>query len=43
VRGLLDAVPSFPLRQAVGHITVFESVLGRGPAVFVPLETFPLA
>jgi 2'-5' RNA ligase len=42
VRELIDAVPPFPLRQAVDRITVFESVLGRGPAVYVPLETFPL-
>lgn len=43
VRNLIDAVPPFPLRQAVERITVFESVLGRGPAAYVPLETFPLA
>jgi 2'-5' RNA ligase len=43
LRQLIDAVPSFPLRQIVERITVFESVLGRGPAVYVPLETFPLA
>ena len=42
VRDLLDVVPPFPLRQAVERITVFESVLGRGPATYVPLETFPL-
>ena len=39
---LLDAVPPFPLRQTVRRITVFESVLGRGPAVYVPLDTFEL-
>jgi len=43
VRHLLDAVPAFPLRQVVERITVFESLLGRGPAIYVPLETFPLA
>ena len=42
VRELIAAVPPFPLRQPVDRITVFESVLGRGPAVYVPLETFPL-
>lgn len=42
VRTLIEAVPSFPLRQAVGHITVFESHLGRGPAVYEELETFEL-
>jgi 2'-5' RNA ligase len=40
VRGLVEVVPAFPLRQTVRQITVFESHLGRGPAVYVPLETF---
>ena len=42
VRALIEAVPAFPLQQAVGHITVFESHLGRGPAIYEELETFEL-
>ncbi len=42
VQSLIESVPSFPLRQAVDHITVFESILGRGPAAYVPLEVFEL-
>lgn len=42
VRGLVDAVPAFPLRQTVRQVTVFESHLGRGPAIYVPLETLEL-
>ena len=42
VRHLIDSTPEFPLQQTVDRITVFESVLGRGPATYVPLETFLL-
>jgi 2'-5' RNA ligase len=42
VRSLVERVKPFPLRLTVRHITVFESVLGRGPAVYVPLETIQL-
>jgi 2'-5' RNA ligase len=43
VAWLIGSVPAFPLRQVVETITVFESVLERGPATYVPLETFRLA
>jgi 2'-5' RNA ligase len=42
VRGLVERVKPFPLRQTVRHVTVCESVLGRGPAIYVPLETIRL-
>lgn len=42
VRGLVENVPAFPLRQTVRRVTIFESVLGRGPATYVPLDTVPL-
>ncbi|NNL13294.1 MAG: RNA 2',3'-cyclic phosphodiesterase [Acidimicrobiia bacterium] len=42
VRDVIESMPPFPLRQTVDRITVFESVLGRGPATYVPLEAFPL-
>jgi 2'-5' RNA ligase len=42
VRRLVDRTPAFRLQQAVGHVTLFETVLGRGPATYVPLETFRL-
>ncbi|NNC93027.1 MAG: RNA 2',3'-cyclic phosphodiesterase [Acidimicrobiia bacterium] len=42
VRPLIEAVPRFPLRQRVGSVTVFESHLGRGPAVYEKLEVFPV-
>ena len=43
VRQLIEEIPVFPLRQSVSHLTVFESHLGRGPAVYAPLERFELA
>ncbi len=39
---LVDSFPSFPGRLDVDRVTLFESVLGRGPAVYVPLEDFSL-
>ena len=42
VRSLTEAVPPFPLALAVRHITVFESHLGGGPAVYEELERFEL-
>ena len=42
VRQLIAQVPIFPLRQSVSHVTVFESHLGRGPAVYAPLVRFEL-
>ncbi|MEE8490887.1 MAG: 2'-5' RNA ligase family protein, partial [Acidimicrobiia bacterium] len=42
VRPLIDQVPVFPLIQSVTHVTVFESHLQRGPAVYAPLERFAL-
>lgn len=42
VRLLLDEVPAFPLTQRVEAITVFESHLGGGPAVYELLDRFPL-
>ncbi|NNJ48517.1 MAG: hypothetical protein HKP18_11890, partial [Acidimicrobiia bacterium] len=42
VQDVIESMPPFPLRQTVDRITVFESVLGRGPATYVPLEAFPL-
>lgn len=42
VRGLVEGVKPNLLRQTVRHIAVFESILGRGPAVYVPLETIQL-
>jgi 2'-5' RNA ligase len=43
VRPLLERVPPFARRQTVPAITVFESRLGGGPAVYRPLESFPLS
>ena len=43
VRGLLEAAPPAPISQPVSRVTVFESHLGGGPAVYVPLERFELA
>jgi 2'-5' RNA ligase len=42
VRDLLEAVPAFPLAQQVARVTLFESHLGGGPAVYQPLERFEL-
>lgn len=42
VQALIEAVPPFPLRQPVRAVTVFESHLGRGPAVYEVLEVFDL-
>jgi len=42
VRSLVGRVPPFPARLEVPAITVFESLLGGGPAVYRPLESFPL-
>jgi len=42
VRELVADVPVFPLTQQVGRVTVFESHLGGGPAVYEALETFEL-
>ncbi len=39
---LTKAMPVFPLIQSVTHLTVFESHLQRGPAVYAPLERFAL-
>ena len=43
VRPFIDQVPPFPLSQTVDHVTVFESHLGRGPAVYAPLARFALS
>ena len=42
VRKLIEHVPDFPLVQTVGQLTVFESHLGSGPAVYKALERFEL-
>ncbi len=42
VRRLIDELPVFPLKQSVSHVTLFESHLRRGPAVYAPLERFAL-
>ena len=42
VSSLIDAVPPFPLALPVRHVTVFESHLGRGPAVYEELERLAL-
>ncbi len=42
VRRLTKTMPVFPLIQSVTHVTVFESHLQRGPAVYSPLERFAL-
>lgn len=42
VRNLIEEVPVFPLKLSVSHVTLFESHLGRGPAVYSPLERFEL-
>lgn len=42
VRRLTKTMPVFPLSQSVTHVTVFESYLQRGPAVYAPLERFAL-
>ena len=42
VRALIETVPLFPLVLPVRHVTVFESHLGRGPAVYEKLEVFDL-
>ena len=42
VRPLIANVPEFGARQTVAAVTVFESHLGRGPAVYEPLERFDL-
>lgn len=43
VRGLIESMSAVPLKQVVEHVTVFESHLGGGPAVYQPLERFDLA
>ena len=43
VRKLIEHVPDFPLVQTVSQLTVFESHLGSGPAVYKALEHFELA
>ncbi len=43
VRQLIADMPVFPLSQTVTHVTLFESHLRRGPAVYAPLERFALA
>lgn len=43
VRSLIERVPAFPLTQRVEAITVFESHLGRGSAVYEILETVALS
>jgi len=42
VSGLIESMAAVPLTQTVDHITVFESHLGGGPAIYVPLERFDL-
>ncbi len=42
VRRLIGEIPVFPLTQSVSHLTVFESHLGGGPAVYAPLKRFTL-
>lgn len=42
VRDLLEDVPAFPLAQQAARLTLFESHLGGGPAVYQPLERFEL-
>lgn len=42
VRGLLESIPPFPLVQTVRELTLFESHLSRGPAVYEALERFGL-
>ena len=43
VRELIESMATVPLKQVVDEITVFESHLGGGPAVYVPLERFALS
>lgn len=43
VRQLMDLVADFPLIQPVDRVTVFESHLGGGPAIYETLETFTLS
>ncbi len=40
--GLVESFPEFGGRLDVDRVTLFESVLGRGPAQYVPIEDFPL-
>ncbi len=42
VRRLIESVPTLPLKQRVDRITVFESHLVGGPAVYEALESFEL-
>lgn len=42
VRQLVAAVPAFPLTQPVDAVTVFESHLGGGPAIYEVVERLTL-
>lgn len=43
VRGLIERMPLLPLSQRVDRITLFESQLGGGPAVYEALEEVELS
>ncbi|MGI9611029.1 MAG: RNA 2',3'-cyclic phosphodiesterase [Acidimicrobiia bacterium] len=42
VRGLIESMATVPLKQVVDAVTVFESHLGGGPAVYEALERIRL-
>jgi 2'-5' RNA ligase len=39
----LESEPPPPIRTTVDRVTLFRSHLGRGGAVYEPIEEFPLS